>query len=240
MPNFTTEAHTVNATTAHDSFSDAVKQHLHVQSQEFQMWGKVSYKFAEILSEWRREERWRHFSPSWEAFILEYIKLSQDYVNELCELTERIESKRQQKIDQLEPFIPCSPQKMAKRIRQYLDARPQYTDLNPNQIRGMESCEFVDFDLDGFRVYIWFEYVMPLDGRPHHFSHPWIDSIDFQLCGSGYGEGLYSWLNISDSTIQLRHNASPSTLKVWKDWAEVLQTELASSLVPSGVAIQIH
>ena len=237
LQDFTPEGHSEQQVDD-ETFIEEMKEHLIAQSQEFQMWGKVTYRFAAILADWRRRELWRHVAPSWEAFVLQYVKLSQDFVNELCELAERVEAKRQQKIDELEPFLPCSPQAMAKRIRQYLEARPHFAEINP-QNRGLDICEFVDFDLEEFRVYIWFEYVITLEGKPHHFSRPWIDSIDFQLCGSGYGEGLYSWLNISESNIQLRHNTSPSTLKVWNDWAKALQEELARSLVPSGLAIQI-
>ena len=150
---------------------------------------------------------------------------------------------------ELEPFIPGSVQQVARRIRQYLRTRPDYQQFSQDSpigdgtARGHDvdeySGSYVEFELDSFRVYVWFEYLLPLDGRPHHFSRPWIGSIDFQLCGEGYGEGLYSWLNISQSDIQLRKNASPSTLKAWTNWADALQKELARNFVPAGMAIAL-
>ncbi|MEL7084360.1 MAG: hypothetical protein AAF268_06840 [Cyanobacteria bacterium P01_A01_bin.3] len=208
--------------------------------QDFQMWGQVSLKFAEVLAQWRREELWRQVAPSWETFVLQHVKLSQAFVNELCELAERANGQPTSGVGELEPFIPGSVQHVAQRIRQYLQTCPKFSELSPNRRYGLDASHHIQFDLDDFRVYVWFDYVMPLDGQPHHFTRPWISNIDFQLCGEGYGEGLYSWLNISHTDIQLRQNASLSTLTAWTRWAEALQQELARSFVPSGMAVAIE
>lgn len=209
------------------------------QSQDLQLWGQVSFKFAEILATWRRDELWRQVAPSWEAFVLQHVKLSPSFVNELCALADRAEAKQTGGVGELEPFIPCSVTQVAQRIHQYLQTRPDFSGLEARQHHSLDASEYVEFEMDNFRVYIWFEYVMPLNGHPHHFSRPWIGNIDFQLCGKGYGEGLYSWLNISQTDIQLRKNASASARKAWNSWAEALQQELARSFVPSGMAIAI-
>ncbi len=203
------------------------------------MWGKVCYQFAELLANWRQQEAWRHVAPSWEAFILEHIKLPQDYVNELCELASRSEARRESNVEELEPFLPTSVQEMGKRIRRYLKIRPDFSCQGFDTQNGLETSEFVEFTVEEFRIYIWFEYVMPLDGQPHYFARPWIDTIDFQLCGSSYGGGLYSWLNISERKIQLCQKASTSTLTAWRGWAEALQEELRRELVPAGEAIAL-
>ncbi|MGK7913211.1 MAG: hypothetical protein AB4050_17290 [Synechococcus sp.] len=224
------------------SSSDAVDDRN--SPQDFQMWGQVSFKFAEMLAKWRREELWRQVAPSWEAFVLQHVKLPQTFVNELCEIAERTEECSESEssvggVGELEPFIPCSVHTAAQRIRQYLQTRPDYSELSPSHKHSLDASDYVEFELGDFRVYIWFEYIMPLDNQPHHFTRPWISNIDFQLCGEGYGEGLYSWLNISHTDIQLRQNASASTLAAWRSWAEALQQELIRSFIPFGMAVAI-
>ncbi|MEM9567218.1 MAG: hypothetical protein AAF974_02835 [Cyanobacteria bacterium P01_E01_bin.34] len=204
------------------------------------MWGQVSFKFAEVLAKWRREELWRQVAPSWETFVLQHVKLSQAFVNELCELVDRTNGQFANGVGELEPFIPGTIQDVAQRIRQYLRTQPKFSELSTHRRQSLDISEHIQFELDDFRVYVWFEYVMPLDGQPHHFTRPWISNIDFQLCGEGYGEGLYSWLNISHTDIQLRQNASPSTLTAWTRWAEALQQELTCNFVPSGMAVAIN
>ena len=208
--------------------------------RDFQMWGQVSFKFAEVLATWRREERWRQVAPSWEAFVLQHIKLSQTFVNELCELADRADNQSASGVGELEPFIPCSVAQVAQRILQYLQTRPNFSELSSHRRHCLDASEYIEFELEDFRIYVWFEYVMSLDGQPHHFTRPWISNIDFQLCGEGFGEGLYSWLNISHSDIQLRQNASVSTLSAWSSWAEAFQQELARNFVPSRMAVAIE